>query len=90
MLPGVEVVQNPEMPRLSAFEIVTEDGHVLWSKLSQPDGRQNYPTVFPSIKQLIEAFGKYLGYSAEKIQALIEHSAQLDEAKNLQTRMGVW
>ena len=39
--PRVYVVGNPTMPRQSAFEVTMADGTVLWSKLSQPDGRNN-------------------------------------------------
>lgn len=32
-----------------------EDGTVLWSKLSQPDGRNNYPHCFPKNENLKRA-----------------------------------
>ena len=39
--PRVVIIGNPTMPRLSAFEVSVQGGPVLWSKLSQPDGRNN-------------------------------------------------
>jgi Dyp-type peroxidase family len=59
--PNVVVVPNPFLPRLSAFEITTEEGEVLWSKLSHPDGRTNYAHVFPDKKIVCERVRNYLG-----------------------------
>lgn len=52
--PRVYVVGNPTMPRQSAFEVTMADGTVLWSKLSQPDGRNNQ--YVPSAKVSVCAY----------------------------------
>eukprot|EP01124_Arcella_intermedia_P013906 TRINITY_DN2028_c0_g1_i1.p1 TRINITY_DN2028_c0_g1~~TRINITY_DN2028_c0_g1_i1.p1 ORF type:complete len:548 (-),score=100.56 TRINITY_DN2028_c0_g1_i1:68-1711(-) len=48
LVPGVKWVINPKMPRLASFEIYLEDGTVIWSKLAQPNGMNNYPECFPT------------------------------------------
>eukprot|EP00475_Leptophrys_vorax_P025543 TRINITY_DN35772_c0_g1_i1.p2 TRINITY_DN35772_c0_g1~~TRINITY_DN35772_c0_g1_i1.p2 ORF type:complete len:584 (-),score=155.05 TRINITY_DN35772_c0_g1_i1:2825-4576(-) len=83
--PGVKIIPNPKMPRLSGFEITTFDGVVLWSKLSQPDGRNNYPHVFPTNLQLENNFRKYLGMPE------VSESAPVMKIYDGQgTRVGVW
>jgi len=91
-IPNFEVFGNPKMPELSAFEVTTEDGKILWSKLSQPNGRNNIPSVFPTNEILIENYGKYLLFSEDKIKELIQvlKNLNLEEFKNLQTRVGIW
>jgi hypothetical protein len=80
----VEVISNSKMPRLSAFEVFTEDGVELWSKLSKPSGRNNYPEVFPTAAHLISMYNKYLGTS--------QQATTIDRASiySLGTRVGVW
>lgn len=80
------VVPNPGHPRQSAFEITLEDGTVMWSKLNHPsgDGRNNYPHVFPTNEQVVEAAEKYLGIKYEgKLPESLIYSEQC-------TRVGVW
>jgi len=84
--PRIVVFGNVKFPRLSAFEVSLEDGTVLWSKLNHPsgDGRNNYPHVFPTNPQILEAVEKHLGlkYLGEIPESLIY--------KEVCTRVGVW
>jgi len=82
----IVVIGNNGFPRLSAFEVTLADGTVLWSKLDHPsgDGRNNYPHVFPTNEQILEAVEKHLGlkYEGEIPQSLIYQEAC--------TRRGIW
>jgi len=82
----ITVIGNPMFPRLSAFEITLADGTVLWTKLKHPsgDGRNNYPHVFPTNEQLLEAVEKHLGL---KFTGKIPESLIYTEVC---TRVGVW
>jgi len=50
----ITIIGNPVNPRLSAYEVTIEDGPLLWSKLAQPNGKNNYPEVFPKIEHLVK------------------------------------
>jgi len=53
LLPNVEFILNPKPPRLSAFEITLQyNGKVIWSKLANPDGMNNYSHCFPTNYQI--------------------------------------
>jgi len=53
--PEIEIIENPQSPRLAAFEFYTEDGKILFSKLALRDGMNNFPHCFPTNKQLAES-----------------------------------
>jgi len=82
----VKVYGNLVFPRQSAFEVTTEKGAILWTKLDHPsgDGRNNYPHCFPTNEQILEAVEKHLGlkYEGEIPKSLIYTEAC--------TRVGVW
>jgi len=82
----VEVIGNPKMPRLAAFEVTTEDGAVLWSKLAQPDGMNNFPRVFPTTDGVIKAYQDNGGISKEKDIVTPAKAAIYKEG----TRVGIW
>jgi len=52
--PDIEIIENPQNPRLAAFELYTEDGKLLFSKLALKDGMNNFPHCFPTNQQLVE------------------------------------
>jgi putative iron-dependent peroxidase len=58
--PDVVFIENPKNPRLASFEISTEDGELLFSKLALPDGMNNYPHCFPTSAGLKTKLYKYL------------------------------
>ncbi len=82
----IKVVGNPHFPRQSAFEIELKDGTVLWTKLNHPsgDGRNNYPHVFPTNEQLLEALDKHLGLKYTEVIP----SSKLSEEE--ETQRGIW
>jgi Dyp-type peroxidase family len=84
---NVEVIANPHFPRLSAFEVVMDDGTVLWSKLSQPDGRNNYPHVFPKNEVLVQKLKEKLGIQSTTTTESTEVDSVIEE---FGTRVGVW
>jgi len=57
--PKVKIIENPKNPRLAAFEIYTEDGFILFSKISLPNGMNNYPECFPTGAHLIQKLREY-------------------------------
>jgi selT/selW/selH-like putative selenoprotein len=57
---NIQVIGNPTFPRQSAFEVHVENGPVLWSKLSQLEGRNNYPETFPTNTHLVDKLAEYL------------------------------
>jgi len=59
--PKTKIIENPKNPRLACFEIYTEDGFMLFSKLAQPNGMNNYPECFPTDAGLQKAMREYLG-----------------------------
>jgi len=65
LVPNAEIVLNPQLPRLAAFEIYMEDGTSIWSKLALPDGMNNYPHCFPSNAQLAHKLVEVLGLNSE-------------------------
>ena len=67
-------------------EITTEDGFVLWSKLAQPDGRNNGRSVFPTQEQLLASLSAYLKVD-EPITIDILKAAIYNDAG---TSHGVW
>lgn len=84
--PRIQVVGNPHMPRLAAFEITLEDGTVLWSKASCPDGHNNYPHAFPTNEQLAQAARRHIA-GLEGTDSSLEQPAIYRDKK---TRVGVW
>jgi len=56
----VEWIINPKMPRLASFELYLEDGTVIWSKLAQPNGMNNYPECWPENQYLIQRMRQIL------------------------------
>jgi len=52
-------VENPKNPRLASFELSTEDGFLLFSKLSLRDGMNNYPHCFPTAAKLKAKLREY-------------------------------
>jgi putative iron-dependent peroxidase len=58
--PKVRIIENPKNPRLAAFEIYTENGFLIFSKLSLPNGMNNYPECFPTGALLIGKMREYL------------------------------
>jgi len=58
--PKICIIENPKNPRLAAFEIYTDDGFLIFSKLSQPNGMNNYPECFPTGALIIEKMREYL------------------------------
>ena len=83
----MEVIANPHFPRLSAFEVVMEDGTVLWSKLNQPDGRNNLPHVFPKNEVLEQRLRDKLGMVKSKGEGTEEKEKIYQD---FHTRVGVW
>jgi len=81
----VRVVGNPNMPRQSSFEVKTQDGTKLWSKLDQPDGRNNGPDVFPTNEQLTNALQDYLKLPRQPV--ILPKSKFYSETG---ARIGVW
>jgi len=73
------------MPRQSAFEIKTQDGVTLWTKLGQPDGGNNSPEVFPTNDHLIHALQEYLKIPHQPVN--IPNSQFYAETG---ARIGVW
>eukprot|EP01125_Pyxidicula_operculata_P015187 TRINITY_DN5134_c0_g1_i1.p1 TRINITY_DN5134_c0_g1~~TRINITY_DN5134_c0_g1_i1.p1 ORF type:complete len:592 (-),score=164.93 TRINITY_DN5134_c0_g1_i1:107-1882(-) len=59
LLPTVKIIENHISPRLSAFELVLPDKRVIWSKLAQPDGMNNYPECFPTDQQIVLKLKEY-------------------------------
>lgn len=57
--PKVKIIENPKNPRLAAFEIYTEDGFLIFSKLAQPNGMNNFPECFPTGKLLKNKMREY-------------------------------
>jgi len=82
---SVKVIGNARMPRQSAFEIKTQDGVTLWSKLEQPDGRNNSPDVFPTNHHLIKALQDYL-----KLPNTPVDIPRLKFYEDDNTRVGIW
>jgi len=82
----IKVIGNPTIPRLAAFEILLEDGTVLWSKLDQADGHNNYPHVFPSNKHLIKKLLQLLGKEDEEVDTGNRGVIYTDG----KTTVGVW
>jgi len=60
MVPDVEWIINPKMPRLASFELYLEDGTVIWSKLALPDGMNNYPHCWPTNLQIVQKIREIL------------------------------
>jgi len=58
--PRANIIENPKNPRLAAFEIYTEDGYLIFSKLSLPNGMNNYPECFPTGALIIQKLRDYL------------------------------
>mmetsp|Transcript_2041 Transcript_2041/g.2678 ORF Transcript_2041/g.2678 Transcript_2041/m.2678 type:complete len:576 (+) Transcript_2041:319-2046(+) len=84
--PGqVEIIENPQIPRLACFEIVMEDGTVIFSKRALPDGMNNYPWCFPSDEELILKLRKYFGADVSK-----EEIAQAEKARNITWGKKYW
>jgi len=81
----VRIVGNPHMPRQSSFEVTTQDGIKLWSKLDQLDGRNNDPVVFPTNEQLTNALQDYLKLPRQPVT--IPKSKFYSETG---ARIGVW
>jgi len=78
----ITVIGNPVFPRLSAYEVQIKDGPLLWSKLSQLNGRNNYPEVFPKIEILVKGLQEYLGKDVK---------LELKKTENvLGTDSGIW
>ena len=67
-------------------EIKTEDGFVIWSKLSQKDGKNNYPEVFPTKENILSALTDYL--HLDKPLTVDLPIAQV--YSDAETRVGVW
>jgi selT/selW/selH-like putative selenoprotein len=84
--PRIQVVGNPRMPRLAAFEVTLEDGTVLWSKLSDRDGHNNFPHVFPTNEQLVLAARRHIPDLGGEDNAPAEAAIYRDK----KTRVGVW
>jgi len=82
---AVRVIGNPKLPRLSAFEVTTEDGTVLWSKLNQAEGKHNIPSAFPTDEYLVEALQKLLGL---ELSPVVVAKAAIYKEGN--TVVGVW
>eukprot|EP01080_Neovahlkampfia_damariscottae_P008577 gene8577-402_t len=80
----IKVVGNLVFPRLSAYEVKIQNGPTLWSKLSQKDGRNNYPHVFPKNEDLINGMKKYL--RVKEIEVKIKKPKIYSHG----TRTGVW
>lgn len=64
----------------------------MWSKLAQPDGRNNYPWCFPENEKLTQNFKNLL---AEKFNVVLEgeNVGKIEEMaiyKDGGTRVGVW
>jgi len=58
--PGqVQIIENPQIPRLAAFEIAMQDGTVLFSKRALSDGMNNFPWCWPSDEELVLKLQKY-------------------------------
>jgi len=49
------------MPRLASFELYMEDGTVIWSKLAQFNGMNNYPECWPTNQYLVKRMREVLG-----------------------------
>jgi porphyrinogen peroxidase len=81
----IRVVGNPTFPRLSAYEVQVQDGPLLWSKLSQKDGRNNYPHVFPTNEVLVEGIQKHL-----KLENLNVKFNKPKVYETHGTRTGIW
>jgi hypothetical protein len=62
--PKIEFIENPKNPRLAAFELTTEDGFLLFSKIALPDGMNNYPHCFPTSAALKCKIAEYLKLEA--------------------------
>jgi selT/selW/selH-like putative selenoprotein len=60
VIPEIEWIINPKMPRLASFEIYLEDGTVIWSKLAQPNGMNNYPECWPTNQYLVHRMRELL------------------------------
>jgi len=60
VVPNLEIIVNPKMPRLASFELFMEDGTVIWSKLAQPEGMSNYPQCWPTNQYLVEKMREIL------------------------------
>jgi len=58
--PKLKIIENPKNPRLASFEIYTEDGFLLFSKIAQPNGMNNYPECFPTSSGLQSKLREYL------------------------------
>jgi len=56
----VKIIENRNTPRLASFELILPDKQILWSKLAQKDGMNNYPHCFPTNKYLAEKLQEYL------------------------------
>lgn len=83
----ITVIANPTFPRLSAYEVSIENGPLLWSKLSQPNGRNNYPEVFPKNETLVKGIKEFM---LEKHKIEIK-DPKLEETKiEHHTRVGIW
>jgi putative iron-dependent peroxidase len=64
--PDVEWIENPKNPRLASFELSTHDGFLLFSKLAQPDGMNNYPHCFPTSASLKSKLRTYFNLPEEQ------------------------
>ena len=69
------------------LEVTTEDGTVLWSKLKQPDGRNNFPHVFPTSETLVKNYRKFLGKSEDDEIVTLPKTVIYEKEG---TRVGVW
>jgi hypothetical protein len=72
-------------------EVTTDDGKELWSKLKQPDGRNNFPHVFPKAEFLVQAYRKIVG---DNISSDIVDIPEIPQKQSIYTsagtRVGVW
>lgn len=83
----ITVIGNPVFPRLSAYEVSIENGPLLWSKLSQPNGKNNYPEVFPKSEILVKGIKEFM-FEKHKIEI---KEINLPETKiEKHTRVGIW
>jgi len=56
----IEIIPNPQIPRVASFEIYTEDGKLIWSKLAQVNGMNNYPECFPTNQKIVQEMKQIL------------------------------
>jgi putative iron-dependent peroxidase len=85
----VEFIENPKNPRLASFELSTFDGFLLFSKLSLPDGMNNYPHCFPTSAKLQKKLREYLkledkDYTDEEKSSLVWGSSGWEDIMDTQ------